>query len=139
MSTWIFAQEIVGSKFILIFFSFMFVFFPYSTLFYKFHKSNLRCLHPSHSHSPTLHLRSTLAFRRQSAGHKSSHTSSHRFSQLFCIKLGSMGWKKVTKPDFRNENMGAQIWAKWGQNGPKMRFSAFFLIKNIRICQYCIW
>ena len=41
-----------------------------------------------------------------------------------------MEWRKVTKPDFRKKNVGAQIWAKRGQNGPKMSFFCLFLDKK---------
>ena len=43
------------------------------------------------------------------------------------MKLGAMDWRKVMEADFRKKNVGAQIWAKRGQNGPKMSFFCLFL------------
>ena len=57
---------------------------------------------------------------------KSSHTSHHRISQIFCMKLQSGKWRKVTKPDFRKKNVGARNRAKTPKIGPKMGFSAIF-------------
>ena len=58
---------------------------------------------------------------------KSSHTSHHQFSLIFCIKLAFSKSKKVTKSDFRKKNVPALNRAKRAQIGPKMRFLSSFL------------
>ena len=54
-------------------------------------------------------------------------------SLVFLAFLHEVRGNGVEKSDgarFSKKNVGAQIWAKRGQNGPKMSFFAFFSIKN---------
>ena len=49
----------------------------------------------------------------------------HRFFLIIGMKIGISNGSKVTEPDFSGKILFAQIWAKWAQNGLKMRFLEF--------------
>ena len=48
----------------------------------------------------------------------------------FLHEVRGNGAEKSDRARFSKKSAGAQIWVKRGQNGPKMRFLAFFLSRN---------
>ena len=83
------------------------------------HKHRLRHTHPdtqTHSHTHThTHSHSLSLTLIHTYPHTHTHTHTH-------TNTTTLIWKKVTKPDFQKKNYLAQIWAKYAQICPNLRF-----------------